>query len=205
MLALFLSPIFSSDSLGRVAISILVSVVLLAALNIIAERRGHFRIGLALFLASVGAVWAGILLGVPTLLGAGRILSVAFLAVVLAAMVPPLLRAQQVTGEVIWAALSVYLLIGVIGAFAFAAITVWDPGALDVRSGSLLSPADTVVSGDLVYFSFVTQTTLGYGDIVPLAPIARSVAVFLAVGGVLYLGVLVATLVGIYVSQTRIP
>lgn len=181
--------------------SVLLSFVLLASLNIVAERRGHFRIGLVLFLASVAATWAGILLGVPSLLGVGRVLSILFLAVTVAAILPPLLRAQRVTADVIWGALSVYLLIGVMGAFAFAAITVWQPDAL---VGASLS-TETALSGDLVYFSFVTQTTLGFGDIRPVSAIARSVAMFLAVSGVLYLAVLVASLVGIYVSQTRRP
>ncbi len=182
--------------------SVLLSFVLRASLNIVAEQRSHFRIGLGLFLASVAAIWAGILLGVPSLLGGGRIPSVIFLAVTVAAILPPLLRAQRVTAEVLWGALSVYLLLGVMGAFAFAAITVWQPEALDLPLGASLS-TESALSGDLVYFSFVTQTTLGYGDILPVSPLARSVAMFLAVSGVLYLAVLVATLVGVYVSQTR--
>ncbi|MFQ5919801.1 MAG: potassium channel family protein [Thermoplasmata archaeon] len=200
-MALFLTPVLSPDSIGRGVVSVLLSFVLLASLNVVAERKGHFRIGLVLFLASVAAMWAGILLGVPPLLGAGRILSILFLAVTVAAILPPLLRAKRVTAEVLWGALSVYLLLGVTGAFAFAAITAWQPEAL---VGVSLS-TETALSGDLVYFSFVTQTTLGYGDIRPVTPLARSVAMFLAVSGVLYLAVLVASFVGIYVSQTRRP
>ena len=203
-MVLFLAPLLSTNSIGRGALSVLLSFVLLASLNVVAERRGQFRIGLILFLASVAAIWAGIFLGVPSLLGGGRILSVIFLAVTIAAILPPLLRAQKVTAEVLWGALSVYLLLGVMGAFAFAAITVWEPEALDLPVGASLS-TETALSGDLVYFSFVTQTTLGYGDILPISPLARSVAMFLAVSGVLYLAVLVASLVGIYVSQAREP
>lgn len=179
----------------------MVSVVLLAALNVVAERRGHFRIGLVLFVASVAAVWSGILLGIPALLGGGRILSIAFLALTVVTIIPALFRTETVTAEILWAALSVYLLIGVMGAFAFSAITIWQPEAIDLPLGASLSN-ESALSGDLVYFSFVTQTTLGYGDVLPVSPLARSVAMFLAVSGVLYLAVLVATLVGVYVSQT---
>lgn len=203
-MALFLAPLLSTSPLGRAAVSILLSVVLLASLNIVAARRGHFRIGLALFVASIAAIWAGILLEVPALLGGGRILSIIFLAVTVAAILPRLLRAERVTAEVLWGALSVYLIIGLMGAFAFAAIAVWQPEALDTPTGASLSTG-SALSGDLIYFSFVTQTTLGYGDISPVSPLARSVAMFLAIGGVLYLAVLVATLVGVYASQTHEP
>ena len=65
-------------------------------------------------------------------------------------------------------------------------------------------PADAGVHFDssLVFFSFVTMTTLGYGDIVPASPAARSLATLQAVVGQLYLAVLVARLVGLHVAES---
>ena len=52
------------------------------------------------------------------------------------------------------------------------------------------------------YYSFVTMTTLGYGDIVPVSSAARGLATLQAVVGQLYLAVLVARLVGLYVAES---
>jgi voltage-gated potassium channel len=185
-------------------VSVLFIVVLIAALNLVAENRPLRWVGLTLFIASVSTMGAGILLGIPALLGAGRITSMVFLGVTVWAILPRLFEVRRVTAGVLWGALSVYLIIGVMGAFAFGALSVWDPEALDFPLGAPLD-AESVIAGDLVYFSFVTQTTLGYGDITPVSALARAIAMFLAIGGVLYVAVFVATLVGVYVSQSRKP
>ena len=59
----------------------------------------------------------------------------------------------------------------------------------------------TELLNQLTYFSFVTLTTLGYGDILPLTPIATSLAYLEAVIGQLYIAILIAGLVGTHLSQ----
>jgi len=53
---------------------------------------------------------------------------------------------------------------------------------------------------DVAYFSFVTLTTLGYGDISPIVPIARFLVYMEAIVGVFYMAILVASLIGIRIS-----
>jgi voltage-gated potassium channel Kch len=55
---------------------------------------------------------------------------------------------------------------------------------------------------DLTYYSFVTLTTLGYGDIAPITPLARSLAYLEAIVGQIYLTIIIARLVGLYISGT---
>jgi hypothetical protein len=88
-------------------------------------------------------------------------------------------------------AVSVYLLLGLNWAFVFGFLLMADPGALtgiDVATGKSFL--------DLLYYSFVTLTTLGYGDIAPVSPVARALAYLEAVSGVMYVAILVASLVG---------
>jgi hypothetical protein len=59
------------------------------------------------------------------------------------------------------------------------------------------------IVGSLVYFSLTTLTTTGYGDILPIHPLARSLATLEAVVGQFYLGTLIATLVGLHVSHRQ--
>ena len=81
-------------------------------------------------------------------------------------------------------------------------------GKLGVNEGSFSFHNLTVASGHneypyhmYIYYAFITMTTTGYGDIVPLTPVARSLAVFISVTGQLYVAVVIALLVGKYITQ----
>jgi hypothetical protein len=99
------------------------------------------------------------------------------------------LRGGRVDGERICAALCVYLLAGIAFGGIFAALEA-------VAPASLRGASDDVASA--VYFSFVTLTSVGYGDIVPATPAARALAMLEAVFAQLYLAVLIARLVSLY-------
>lgn len=98
------------------------------------------------------------------------------------------LRGVEITRDKLYGAISVYLLVGLAWAAAYALLQA-------VAPGSFTSASD---KPDLIFFSFVTLTTLGYGDITPVTGPARSLALLEAVTGVLYLAVLVARLVSAY-------
>jgi hypothetical protein len=113
------------------------------------------------------------------------------------------LRAKSVESEHIYAALSAYLLAGIsFGVFYWALERTW-PGSM------LYGGVPTSLSqSEGIYFSFVTLATLGYGDFVPKSELLRGMAILEAVAGQLYLGVMVARLVSLYVagaSQMKRP
>lgn len=95
------------------------------------------------------------------------------------------------------AALSAYLLVGVFWGAVYVAVESAAPRSL-LTAGQLFAHGMSLNDG--IYFSFVTLATLGYGDITPITPIARGLAVFEAIVGQLYLAVLVARLVGLRAS-----
>jgi hypothetical protein len=107
------------------------------------------------------------------------------------------MRATAISSEHIYAALSAYVLIGIFcGVFYLVLERAW-PGSLGIAGESV--PSDfSLTSG--IYFSFVTLATLGYGDIVPKREVARGLAIVEAVAGQLYLAVMVARLVSLYVT-----
>jgi hypothetical protein len=108
------------------------------------------------------------------------------------------LRGTSIESEHIYAALSAYLLAGLsFGVLYWALERTW-PGSL-LYSGGIV---DRFSEQDGVYFSFVTLATLGYGDFVPKTEVARGLAMLEAVVGQLYLAVMVARLVSLYVSGT---
>lgn len=100
-----------------------------------------------------------------------------------------------VTEEVVYAALSTYLL----GGLFFGQI-YWSLETM--RPGSLVGP-DPTTEARSVYYSFVTLATLGYGDYLPRTDIARGVATFEVIGGQLFLAVLVARLIGAFEGKAR--
>ncbi len=98
-------------------------------------------------------------------------------------------------------ALCVYLLLGLAWTMAYAGVCCFDPGAFSVRIfDDTMLPADGGARhasfSQLVYFSITTITTLGYGDIVPRTPLARSLAMCEVLTGVAYLAVVLSVLVG---------
>ena len=95
------------------------------------------------------------------------------------------------------AALSFYLLLGLIFALLFTVIVELRPGSFHF---SAARPAEFAARplADMVYYSYVTLATLGYGDIVPLSPSAKGLAILEAIVGQMYLVVVVARLVSLY-------
>jgi voltage-gated potassium channel len=105
---------------------------------------------------------------------------------------------RPVDANKILGALCAYLLIGVSFTILYQLTHLWNP-----ESFRGLAAVGDDVSGDLGYFSFVTLTTLGYGDTVPASPIARSLALGEAVIGQFFIAVVVAGLVALLVSDPR--
>lgn len=103
----------------------------------------------------------------------------------------------RVTSEVLSAGISIYLLLGILWAATYALVARLIPGAFANVSAS----AGRLQGFEALYFSFITLTTVGYGDISPVAPIARMLAMMEAMTGTLYLAVLVSRLVSIHASS----
>jgi hypothetical protein len=107
-----------------------------------------------------------------------------------------IVRSRRVTGDVLAGALAAYVLAGLAFAIVYGVIEVRSPGAF--RTG-----ADAVTFSDVVYFSFVTLLTVGFGDVTPAAATARAVAIFEGLFGVAYTTVVMAALVAAYLDGRR--
>jgi len=99
-----------------------------------------------------------------------------------------------VTADTIQGGIAVYFLSGLLWAFFYETLLLFNPDAI-LFSNHVLGKFS-----DLIYFSFVTITTLGYGDITPVSRMAKNLALLEAVWGQTYLAVLVARLVGLHLS-----
>jgi voltage-gated potassium channel len=108
-------------------------------------------------------------------------------------------RAKRVTIDSIFGAIAAYLLLAAWFAVVHMLLLHWDPTSFRIPDARPEAPG--VVRSDLLYFSLVTIVTLGYGDIVPVTPLARMVAAFEGVVGQFYVAAVVAMLVARYISQ----
>jgi hypothetical protein len=137
-----------------------------------------------------GAAWIAIAHGGVSLL---------FFLLLMLVCLRRVLERSPVSEDKIIGAICVYLLIGVIFAFVYEIIYLVDPTSLDVGE-TMMRTEDTVGTGDFwvfTYFSYVTLTTLGYGDVLPVGLFARSMATLEAIVGPLYLAILIARLVSL--------
>lgn len=166
---------------------------------VFSARRGWLRWLLGgLVTASVAGRLAQGLLDDPVPVFVGQ-LCVA-LACVLAAGVAirRALASGPVDAEHICAALDAYLLVGIAFGVAYWMLEAALPGSFASVASDGLTPARAI------YFSFVTQTTLGYGEITPLGEPAQGLVIAQGVGGQIYLVVLVARLVTLYSEQEKV-
>ena len=107
------------------------------------------------------------------------------------------LLSGEVNTNVIVGAIALYLLMGLAWAMAYLLVDQMTPGSLNgLPAGDWQTKMQTAI-----YFSFVTLSTLGYGDITPALPLTRFLAYMEAITGQFYIAVLVASLVGINVSR----
>jgi hypothetical protein len=106
----------------------------------------------------------------------------------------------RVTPDRVAGAISVYLLLGLLWSALYGIIAAVDPGSF--RGMEAFHLSEPGAQPDFIYFSFVTLTTLGYGDIAPVSSVAKTLAWIEAVFGQLYLAVTIARLVSLEVTQS---
>lgn len=133
------------------------------------------------------------------------IVQILFLGYVLGIVVRSVFKAKIITSDILCGAICVYLLVGILAGLLFVLIEYFCPGSFRVSNWT---PDDIGQQkklledpGMLLYFSFVTLTTVGYGDVLPATEVARSASVLVAVIGQVLLMVQIARLVGMHVAQ----
>ncbi len=109
---------------------------------------------------------------------------------------------KRASGDAIFGLICGYLLLGIIWSVLYCAVETASPGSFAAAGAKDVNAAtEPMDRGVLNYYSFITLATVGYGDVTPTTPLARTLAWTEAITGQFYLAVLVAGLVGLKVSQ----
>ena len=107
-------------------------------------------------------------------------------------------KENEVTIDLIMAAACAYILLGLVWAYVYYFVEVFHPNSFTVPG----HPGDDL--WDFYYYSFVTLTTVGYGDILAITKSARALSILEALTGQLYLAIMISRLVGLHASQSGI-
>lgn len=163
LLLLLLGPFLEGFVVARFLLTALFTVTLVSSLSCVRRPAWAFKVGLGLIVPAIALIWAPFAVASTALEQGGylfTLLAFAFTAVVI---ITHTLQARQVTVEHISGVLSAYLLLGLVWGLAFFLLESADPGSLSINAVS-----DEARFSASVYYSFVTLTTLGYGDILPV-------------------------------------
>jgi hypothetical protein len=197
-LLFFFFPFVEEIKGGELIVAVLLTLVLISAVLTVASRRSTLVVALVLAIPAVGGrwinhFWPGLLPPVVFLVA-----TLVLIAFVVAHLLHFVLSAPSVDTEVLCASISAYVMLGLIWTIAYWLVDQVTPGAFAFNTTT--GAKESMRGFNAFYFSFVTLSTVGYGDITPVSHFARMLAALEAMTGLLYVAVLIARLVALYSS-----
>lgn len=196
LLLVALGPVIDEVINIRILDELLFSAILISGIWTASREKRHTIVSVTLAVPMLCTIWLEYLFPGPLILILAKVFSAVFLTYTMMRILAFIFKVRIVTQDVIYAAVIVYLLIGVLWGLFYAVLEVLYPDSFQTS---------TPISGysiRWVYFSFVTLTTLGYGDITPISAVAKSFVMLEAVIGQMYIAILIARLVSMYTARS---
>ena len=196
---LFIVPALPLGSHKLVYNTLLTIILIFAALSMDRERKKMF------FVAVVAIIfeWIAYFLDLSVILTLSQIVLFLYFILVVIGLILQVAITKKVTARVIVESITGYLLMGIVFSMIIMVIYRNSPASYSM-GGAVGSAADPGWQlSESIYYGFVTFTTLGYGDIVPLTPFTRSLSILASVTGQIYLTVIIAMLVGKFLSNRQ--
>jgi hypothetical protein len=176
--------------------ALLFSLIYLSAIYSVVESKRTFRITLFITVPILITSWISAVYPKFYILMINDTLSILFFLYTIVLLVEYLIRTKNITRNVIMCAVSTYFMLGFLWANMYMVFERFS-------SGSFKMVTDLGSNNkELLYFSFVTLTTLGYGDVTPLSEPARVLSLLESIIGQMFLAIMIARLVGIQISQS---
>jgi hypothetical protein len=193
---IILVPFIGDYSGFRIVVDMLATGIFIFAMYAISEKRHHLILALFLVVPTIVTLWIDYLTTGNWAFVVSEICGILFYGFAIFIIVSFIRRQSEVTTEIIFAAVVVYLLMALLWADLYRLLDTVAPGSFDMPGGEIQN--DRIL---YLYFSLVTITTLGYGDMTPLTDRAAGLTTVEALCGQIYMVVLVAWLVGMHVSK----
>jgi len=194
---LIFTPVFQGFVGVRILMNAFITAILISG-TYAASKKIYITITAAsLALPMLVSIWISHFVDIPFLVFVGDCFGITFIAFLVVVILSFIFREKQVTVNVIYGSIVVYLLIAIMWSFVYSVLESIHPGSFATGEGQI-----EVGRRLYIYYSFVTITTLGYGDITPTTDLANSFSFLEAVTGQLYIAILIARLVGIQIAQS---
>jgi voltage-gated potassium channel len=181
---------------GELIVSGLFSLVLLAGVVAVAGRKRDLVIAIAIAIPAIAARWINHFHPNRVAVLVFLIGALVLITFVIGHLLRFILRAPSVDVQVLCASISAYLMLGLLWTVAYWLVDKLTPGGAFSFNANAGERSMNGFTG--LYFSFITLSTVGYGDITPVSRIARWLAAMEAMTGLLYVAVLIARLVSLY-------
>ena len=196
VLLLVVSPFVRGLKQGPLYEALLFSLVMCTGLIASRARRKTNQVAFALVSIALSARWLNHLCPEKCPAVTFILPAMVFLVILIRSLLRFVLHAKHVDTDVLCGGISVYLVLGLLWGLAYTLVAQVDPNAFSYNTARA---APTTMSGFTAhYFSFMTLMTVGYGDITPVADVARMLAMIEAMTGTLFFGVMIARLVSLY-------
>lgn len=193
ILLLILLAVLEGTKYGYIVLNLISTIVLLLGVHAVGGSKKRLIILILLGLPWFISEW--------TFTRSNRTIftSMLFFIFVTITILEHILRSKEVTADTLYAAVCVYLLLGIMWASIYGFLEYVTPGSIFAgREGDMHAPLSSNV---LIYYSFTTLTTLGYGDIASITPQARIISVLEAITGQMFIAFLVARLISTYTAK----
>jgi voltage-gated potassium channel len=190
LLLIIVFPYFEATEVGSTILVVLFTAVLLSGIYAVSYDVRYVAIGLLLAIPTFITGWSYAFTPVISSDLAWMVFMIVFLVYTLTVVLRQIFSADSVTLDEIYAGISVYVMIGLAFGICFHLLDTIIPGSFKFAEG----PENM---SSLIYFSFTTLSTAGYGDITPVSAIARSISILEMIVGATYIAVLIGTLMNL--------
>jgi len=199
VITVFVVPLFDPKYQNLLYSSTLSFIFMFAALAIKNNRKSLVRIFIFLILT----IWVSSFSEIELLRQIFKVFNFLFFIFLVYTLIRQVSSTETVTGIVLVDAITAYLLLGFAYSLIVAVVAANVPEAYNENfySADTLSASNPLYNN--LYYTFMTFTSTGYGDITPIHPIAKSLAILISVSGQLYIAVIISMLVGKYASTKK--
>jgi Ion channel len=197
---ILLFPYANQEIFGRILLAVLYSLVLIGGAYAITRNQRALIVGVGLGSLGVVLQWTALLTNAAVFFRLAAVVFIVFLGRTVGEVFRYLLRKGPVTADKLHGALAGYVMLALLWALIYAMIESFTPGSFSFPH---VDTTDPRAFFRLLYFSFTTLTTVGYGDITPVTEQAMSFVIMEQFSGVFFVGVLIARLAGLYPADKK--
>ena len=193
-------PYLKETIVSKIILGVIYTMVLVGGAHAVGRDTRKLRIALALAILAVGLQWVHFLTQDVWLQRMRALIYIVFLLFTIGEVLAYILKKGPITADKLHGALAGYMMLALLWAFLYTLIESFSPGSF-LHGGAHLGNTGEFMH--LLYFSFTTLTTTGFGDIIPVSDQARSLVIIEEFTGVFFVGVLIARLAGLYPQERR--